>query len=1067
MYRNIFALFLFAFLVIPVAAQVEPYDLTVEYMTAPVGIDEPAPRLSWKSRTTEPGLKNVVQTAYHVLVASSPEILASDKGDLWDSGTVESDQSLNIEYAGKPLETSQRCYWKVKVQYTVDGKKLEKAFDSPVSNWMMGVTKPEDWKAKWIGSDEKFRPDYNIGDARWIWTGDATDLSVAPQGKRYFRMVFPSVKREEINKAASTLPGGASSTISAENWITYTVLAITADDEYKVFVNGKPAHQTWGHFNDWHWMRFVDISEFLHDEDNVIAVEVTNKTKGPTGLLASVVTHCLDRRRGGVAEMISPTNAKLWTSAAETAEGWNSDPNFKNEKWKAAVEVGPVDCEPWGKIVRRFEKFSPAFAKTFNVDKKTKTATLHITGLGFYEALLNGKKIGNKVLDPMQTRYDKRVLYSTYDLTDSLKAGNNRLNVILGHGWYDVRSVAVWNFDNAPWRDFPRMIAQLEIVYDDGSKEMVVSDESWEQTESPIALDCIRQGEASMKSKMRTIGRAVAVDAPKGKLVAEAVPPSIVAQELKPVKISETKPGVYVVDFGQNIAGWIRLKIDGQKPGDFIRVKHAERLDKEGNVDMVPINAHYRHHVPFMPGLKDMFQVDQYRCDTGSGEVFENRFVYHGFQYVEITGLSKAPTAENLVACLIHNDFKTVGKFECSNELFNKIQAATVLSYKGNFVNGVPTDCPHREKNGWTGDAQLASELAQYNFDNTAAYEKWIYDLMDEQRPDGNLPGIVPTSGWGYAWGNGPAWDSALCIIPMMLYEYKGDRRILERAYPAMKKYVDYLTSRAKEDGLVYHGLSDWCFAKTQTDAVVTSSVYYYIDASIVAGTAELLGRNEDAQKYFALAERIRDAYKKKFLQSDGTVANGSQVAQSFGLYYMIFGWADDSKEEDAIFKKLAEAVEKAENHLDVGILGAKSLFHTLTQYGRTDLAMKILNQKTPHGYGDWFERGATTLWEDWKDGSSRNHIMYGDVSTWFYKTLAGIHRGHVAFRDFSIEPEFPNGIDWVKAEHDSPYGPIKVDWRRDGKKIKLNLAVPVNVKAMFGTDWYGSGEYSFEFESP
>ncbi|MDR1964919.1 MAG: glycoside hydrolase family 78 protein [Planctomycetaceae bacterium] len=1040
-------------------AQVEPYDLTVEYMTAPVGIDTPSPRLSWKSKATDKTLKNVVQIAYQILVASSPEILADNKGDLWNSGKIVTDQSLNIEYAGKLLQTSQRCYWKVQVWYKISGNATENAssnaWSSP-SSWIMGVMRSEDWKAKWIASEEKFRANYELGEAKWIWCGNATDLSVAPRGKTFFRTIFDYQPQDNA------------------------ILAITADDEYKVFINGKNVTQTWGHFNDWKWMRFIDVTKNLNAGKNVIGVEVTNKSQGATGLLLRLNNLVTDSK---------------WQSFSEPADGWNSDPNFTNEKWHSATEVGSVDCEPWGKIERRFETQSPAFAKTFRIEKKVKSATLHITGLGFYEASLNGTKIDKKVLDPAQTRYDKRVLYSTYDLTDLLKSGENRLKVLLGHGWYDVRSVAVWNFDNAPWRDFCRMIAQLEIVYSDGTKQLVASDETWDQLDSQIIFDCIRQGETATKiAEDKIIGKAIVVTAPKGKLVAEAIPPSVVTEELKPVKISEPKIGVYVIDTGQNMAGWIRLKIDGQKAGSIIQIRYGERIKSDGNIEMRPINEHYRHHVPFMPGLDAMFQVDQYRCLSGQNEIYEPRFMYHGFQYVEITGLNKAPTSETVTVCAVNNDFRSAGKFECSNELFNKIQKATLWSYRSNFVNGVPTDCPHREKNGWTGDAQLAVEQAQYNWDNTACYEKWINDLLDEQQANGNLPGIVPTSGWGYAWGNGPAWDSAIILIPFELYKYKGDKRILETAYPAMKKYVDYLTSRAKPNGLVDHGLSDWCPAKTKTDAVVTSSVYYFIDASLVASAAEILGQKEDEEKYSLLAERIRDNYLKEFFKRDGTIANGSQTAQSFPLYYSLVidpptfsGFLSDDQKEPTkfAFQKLIEAVGKADNHLDVGILGAKSLFHVLSRYGRTDLAMKILNQKDYPSYGSWFERGATTLWEDWGDGASRNHIMFGDISTWFYQTLGGIKNYPtvsdeqfedyenlakyltVAFKCTEIKPEYPAGLDWVKAEHDSPYGLISVHWKRNGTKIELKFSVPVNTHVYYNNKKFGSGDYSYEIDAP
>lgn len=1077
--KFLFALLVCAVAFSPVFAQVEPYDLTVEYMTAPVGIDEAAPRLSWKSRATEPGLKNVTQTAYRVLVASSPEILAENRGDLWDSGKVESDKSLNIEYAGAPLKTSQRCHWKVEVTYKTPDAQFSRY--SGASRWITAVMHPEDWKAKWIAHQSI---EASMPEAKWIWTGETESLGKAPGGTRYYHMGFgASVKWEQLEQAT---------------------LAITADDRYEIWLNGEKIVETWGHVADWRWVRHYDLVDKLHAR-NILGVVVHNDTEGPTGLLARIDMSFCGYDEGaptGYATTMQYETGPNWYWANDVKEGWSTLEKCDENDWKPVVEVGEIGCEPWGAlkdaapISNPNYGSDPSYAREFKVEKPVKQATLHISGLGFYEAFLNGTKIGNKVLDPAQTRYDKRVLYSTYDLTDELRKGENDLRVDLGYGWFCVRTVSVWNFDIAPWKDVPQMIAQLEIEYEDGSKEYVVSDESWKCVGKPMRdyYNCIRQGEYVLGHDKSEEDRGpvsipvLTVPGPQGKLVAEAIPASVVVEEIKPLSITPKGNG-YLVDFGRNIAGWVRLTMvdqttmryrgSGYSTPDryWVVIQYGERLNEHGMLDQKPIDCFFKQGNPlFIDGYMHEYRAGNFQTDIyvptnhrdPKTQVFEPRFTYHGFRYVQIEGLSKPLTAENITACVVHNDFKTVGKFECSSELLNKIQAATVLSYKGNFVNGVPTDCPHREKNGWTGDAQLASELAQYNFDNTACYEKWIDDLMDEQQPDGNLPGIVPTSGWGYAWGNGPAWDSAICIIPMMLYQYKGNRRILERAYPAMKKYVDYLTNRAREDGLVYHGLSDWCTAKTQTDAVVTSSVYYYLDAAIVAGAAELLGKKEDAQKYFALAEKIRETYQTKFLKPDGTVANGSQTAQSFGLHYSIFAFDDDfADKEEKIFAKLVEAVEKADDHLDVGILGAKTLFHVLSEFDRTDLAMKVLNQKTAPGYGDWFERGATTLWEDWGDGASRNHVMFGDVSTWFYQTLAGIQCGHPGFRDVSIEPEYPEELDWVHAEHDSPYGPIKVDWHREAGKIKLNFTVPINATATYDGKRFGSGDYSFEFDAP
>ncbi|HRR33417.1 MAG TPA: alpha-L-rhamnosidase C-terminal domain-containing protein, partial [Kiritimatiellia bacterium] len=343
-----------------------------------------------------------------------------------------------------------------------------------------------------------------------------------------------------------------------------------------------------------------------------------------------------------------------------------------------------------------------------------------------------------------------------------------------------------------------------------------------------------------------------------------------------------------------------------------------------------------------------------------------------------------------------------------------------------------------------------------YNFQNTAAYEKWIQDLIDEQRPDGNLPGIVPSSGWGYQWGNGPAWDSALVIIPWMLYVYQGDTRVLETAYPAMAKYVDYMTSRAK-DGIVSHGLGDWIPVKTQTPTEVTSTGYYYLDAQIVARTAELLGKAADAKKYAALASSIREAYTRHLYKGNGVYSIGSQTAQSCALHQ---GLVPDT-ERATVEARLIEAVLRNHAFPDFGILGSKYVFRALSAAGRTDLAFAMATKEEHPSFGNWIRRGATTFWEDWHEGASRNHIMFGDISAWFYQYLGGIRLADtvsaiaatadpqaVAFKRFIIAPEPVEGLDWVKAEHDSPYGLIRSEWRRENGAFVLAVEIPVNTEA-------------------
>jgi alpha-L-rhamnosidase len=387
----------------------------------------------------------------------------------------------------------------------------------------------------------------------------------------------------------------------------------------------------------------------------------------------------------------------------------------------------------------------------------------------------------------------------------------------------------------------------------------------------------------------------------------------------------------------------------------------------------------------------------------------------------------------------IHTAFEPAGNFQCSNELFNKIQRNALSSYQSNFM-GYPTDCPQREKNGWTGDAHLAAEMGLYNFKAQNGYTKWLGDIADEQKPTGELSAIVPTAGWGYFWGNGPAWDNAMVLIPWYLYRYEGDQRILEQMYPNVKRYVDYLGTQA-ENHIVKIGLGDWAPAKTTTPPEVTSTAYYYVDAVLLSKMAGLFGHTDDQKKYTALASKIREAFNRKYYKGNGVYDQGSQTALACALYQ---GLADDTgKTIDA----LVSAVRKSDNHLDCGILGTKYLLHALSDNGHADLAYKIVNQHSFPGWGYWIDQGATTLWEQWNGTESLNHIMYGDVSAWFYECLAGIapYEDQPGFKKISFKPYFAPDLQWVKATHQSSYGEITANWERKGNSIYYQLTIPAN----------------------
>lgn len=1065
----------------------QPFGTTVETAKDPVGVGTTKPRFSWKSKDASGGDGYALtQTAYRVLVASTPEKLAADEGDVWDSGKVASDNSVFVEYDGAPLRSLRRYYWKARVW---DGADVASAWSEPAT-WLQGVADPADWRGEWIGQPEAVRPNVDLSGAAWI----ASEKEIeTPQGfaPEYFRREF------EIDRPASDF--------EAQNLVG--TLYFAADQKCDLYVNGAKVGFTIGMAFNPDQLRSIDVSSYLRAGKNVVAVVVSNDSKNDTGtkfgngkarpsaLIAKLDVKTLDKsnapknlampnRFGVPAEtVVSFATGTDWLASLEPTEGWNGleFDAASSAAWSAAkTRYADADAGPWGKLRRRTETVSPFFQKSFEVAKKVKSATLAVCAPGTFEACLDGEKIGDAVLLPAFTRYDRRCLYNVFDVTDRFQNSEKKtreLSFALGHGWYDVRSIVTWNFDAAPWRDFPRVRAQLELVFEDGTTETVATDASWTYSTSPIVFDCIRQGEiVDGRWEREILGNAVVVPAPiaDDRIVAQDVAPSRVTETFAAKSVKEVSPGVWVVDAGRNVAGWARIKLASQEPGDVVRFRYSERVDDKGAIERSYIDLHFMEGTPAnLTGSKGEFQSDFYFCNGADGETFEPRFTYNGFQFIEVVGLRQAPKPDDFTICVVNTDFASAGSFESSSELLNEIQKWTRYSYRGNYVAGYPTDCPHREKNGWTGDAQLGCELAMYNWENTVGYEKWIADLCDEQKADGNLPGIVPTGDWGYPWGNGPAWDSALVMIPWYLYVYRGDVRVLENAFESMKKYVDYVATRELESGIVAHGLSDWCPAKTSTPADVTSTGYYYLDAKIVAQTAKVLGKNADFEKYAALAEKIRKSYNATIYQGDGAYSVESVTAQACPIHQ---GIADGLPEAEraAVFAKLLNAVDKADTSFDVGILGAKYVLRTLSEGGRHDVALAMTLREEAPSYGYWIRNGAGSLWETWNDtpGTSLNHVMFGDVSAWFFQSICGIKLAgapdvvvasvapeSVGFKRFVVEPKCAakdvaapgrDPLTWARGVVESPYGEIVSEWRwnDDRTKLTLNVVVPPNASA-------------------
>jgi len=784
------------------------------------------------------------------------------------------------------------------------------------------------------------------------------------------------------------------------------------------------------------------------------------------------------------AQLVSYEGPALrpWTRYCWRVVVWDKDGKMGAAPGVASFETGMMGMSNWrGAWISdsRDIQLKPAayFRKPFRMEKKVRSARAYIAAAGLYELHINGAKVGDHRLDPMYTRFDRRNLYVTYDITAYLQQGENAVGVLLGNGWYNMQSTAVWYFHEAPWRARPCFCMDIRIVYDDGSVETIGSGKDWKTSLSPIVFNSIYTGE-HVDHRRQQAGwdrpgfndsawkEVMFRSAPSGNVVAQVLPPVRDVERILPVSMKRLNDTVVVYDLGRNIAGVSELHVSGPA-GTRLRLVHGERLYPNGHVDQSNISVHYR---PVGDG--DPFQTDIYVLGgtggntngNGGEEVFKPLMGYKGFQYVEVVSSSAdvVLSANSVTGWFMHSDIQPVGHIESSDTLVNRLWAATNNSYLSNFM-GYPTDCPQREKNGWTGDAHIAVETGLYNFNGIKVYEKWMADHRDEQQPNGVLPSIVPTDGWGYEWGNGPDWTSTIALIPWNIYLFYGDPKLLRDCYDNIRRYVDHIDERGvsgsavSSPGLTDWGLGDWIPVTAKPPVEFTSTVYYYVDASILARAAGLLGKKEDEKKYLALAEKIKRAFNGKYLDmAKGVYGSGLQTEQCMPLYWGLV--PPDMKARVAA--SLARRVEADGNHLNVGLLGTKALLSALSENGYADLAYTVATQRTYPSWGWWIVNGATTLYENWpidaQSDISMNHIMFGEIGAWLFKGLGGIlpDAGEPGFRHILLRPHFAKGLESFRARHDSPYGEIVSSWRTEGGKIVYTVVVPAGATAGLELPW-------------
>ncbi|HVE76359.1 MAG TPA: glycoside hydrolase family 78 protein [Actinomycetota bacterium] len=763
---------------------------------------------------------------------------------------------------------------------------------------------------------------------------------------------------------------------------------------------------------------------------------------------------------------LAPRARVYWRVACWDAKGVASD---LDECSPAFFETGLLDESLWNaewiglRNAGSNDMFrpSPHLRRVFGIADPVASARLYITALGLYRVWINGQLVGDDLFTPGWTDYDVRVPYQTYDVTGHLVQGENCIGAVLGDGWYSG-FVGGQRMRNR-WGELPELRAQLEITLEGGENMFISTDDSWQGAFGPIVVSDLLMGEdydarrqlgewttANYDDSAWSMARVLS--GTNATLVGKRNEPVRKAIERVAVEMTEPVPGTYVFDLGQNMVGWARLSVTGEE-GDQIRLRHAEMLNPDGTI--------------YTENLREAACVDRYTLKGGGPETYEPSFTFHGFRYVEVTGLRGKPALECITGIVVHSDCEMTGSFECSHELINQLQRNIQWGQRGNFLE-VPTDCPQRdERLGWMGDAQIFARTAAFNMDAAAFLTKWMIDVRDAQSPEGAFPNVAPKikalgghAGWEDALGLGaPGWGDAGVIVPWQMYLCYGDTRQLEEGFDSMLRWVNFVEQCSP--GLLWTDVKGWNFGdwlsiNADSPGEVLATQYFAYTTALVARIARLLGRDE-AEELEDLGGRIREAFNKAYVSADGKIKGETQTIYVLALQFDLL--PDELR--ILAFEHLIRDIESKEWHLSTGFLGVTHLLPVLSRFGRFDVAYRLLTNET---YPSWLypiRHGATTIWERW-DGwteekgfqspgmNSFNHYAYGSVGEWMYANVGGIdiYDERPGYEQILIKPVPGGGITSAKATYDSIKGKIECDWSLNDTGIVMKVSIPANTKA-------------------
>lgn len=972
-----------------VAQPLPPVNLRVEYVPEPVGVDTPAPRFSWWMNHEE---RNEGQTAYQLQVATSGKSLETDLPDVWDTGKIASDNNVHIVYAGLPLESARGYHWRVRLWDRQDRPSPY----SQTASFEMGLMQPDDFQAKWVRCIEDIVDSKGYQSARMDSADKNQFVQINLNSPREVAAVILHPARSFVSEDDDTgfgFPVRFTVTVSAKQGLSEATVIADRISAAQPEPGAAPVEFT-----------FEPVqAQFIR-----LNVEELSGDGHGRYILALAEIEVRDAQGNNLAQ-----GASVDTMSFIDENGWSK------RRIVDGIMVSQNGCST-----------SPLMRKTFSVDKQVLRARAYVSGLGYYELYLNGRRAGNHVLDPANQLHEKRALYAVYDVGALLREGENAAGLMLGHGW--------WRGTCSGW-------LQLRIEYRDGTVHNVTTDESWRWSRGPILAESLYHGE-TYDARLELPGwndtgfddsawQAVELlEKPPAVLSSQIMPPIRRVERILPVSLTPRDDGPVIVDFGQNLTGWIRLKAEGPA-GTEIKMRHSELLYPDGRVNQ--------------ENLRSAKVTDRYILKGDGEETYTPRFTQHGFRYAEITGYPGTLTADKLEAEVIHTDLRRAGHFECSNELYNKIRDISIWSLRGNNMS-IPTDCPQRdERMGWMGDAHLAAESSILNFDMAAYYENFLRVIADCQSEEGFIPDTAPLV-WGKSEGS-PPWAIAYPLIAWYCYRYYDDLRAVEQHYDGIVRWTESLDRRASGSLMEYCHYGDWVAVEETPLPPIGTGCYFWV-TKILEEFAGVLGKEEDRAKWADKGTAIAAAYNAKYFNVEKNYHDaGSQFSQIWPVY---LGIAEGPQREAAMQRLIGEIETTRNGHLATGILGTKYVFDVLVEAGRPDLAYTVSLQEDYPSWGFMIDNDATTLWELWKletgpGMNSHNHQMFGSVVDWFFGHVAGIDTlPEPGYRHFVVAPLPDERLTHAQAMIKTVRGNASCAWSRSDAGYDYRIVIPCNSTA-------------------